>query len=63
MAFQVSEHAPTQETEEARPVTQHVVVHKLPFHQPQVGPLRHVLQETGDGGNSSEYDSYRDNRR
>jgi hypothetical protein len=63
MAFQTSEHTSTPNAEETRLVTQHLVTHKLPFHQPQIGPLRHILQETGEGGNSKEYDSYRDNRR
>jgi hypothetical protein len=63
MALQSSEQPATQDMEETRLVTQHLVAQKLPFRQPQVGPLRHVLQETGEGGNSKEYDSYRDNRK
>jgi hypothetical protein len=42
--------------------TQDVVVQKIPFHKPQIGPLRHILQETGEKGKSKEYDSYSDNR-
>ncbi len=52
-----------QQAQETTCPTQHVVVQKkLPFRQPQIGPLRHLLQATGQGGSSSQYDSYSDNR-
>ncbi len=63
MALQPSEQPSIQDTEETQPVTHNLVAQKLPFRQPQIGPLRHILQETGEGGNSSEYDSYRYNRK
>ena len=53
---------PTQNTEAATTPTQNVAVQKMPFHQPQIGPLRHILGETGQGGNATEYDSYSDHR-
>lgn len=51
-----------QDREVAQPPTQDKARQKMPFHQPQIGPLRHILQETGQGGKSSQYDSYNDNR-
>ncbi len=57
------EPTPIQNTEAAKPpVSQDRDVQKIPFHQPQLGPLRHILQETGEKGSSKEYDSYSDNR-
>ena len=52
----------TQNTEGAKPSTQNVAVQKMPFSKPQIGPLRHILRETGQKGKSKEYDSYSDNR-
>ncbi len=52
----------TQNTEVAEQPGQNVAIQKLPFHQPQIGPLRHILQETGEKGKSAEYDSYSENR-
>ena len=65
MSSQAFEQTSTQGTEETRPVMQHLnlVAQKLPFRQPQVGPLHHILQETGEGGSAAEYDSYKDNRK
>jgi hypothetical protein len=52
----------TQNAEAATPPTQNRVVQKVSFRQPRIGPLRHVLQVTGQSGKSKEYDSYSDNR-
>jgi hypothetical protein len=62
MSLQPGEPIPSQHTEEAKQSTQNVVVQRIPFHQPQIGPLRHILQETRQGGSSKEYDSYKHNR-
>ncbi len=51
-----------QQTEEANIPTQNVVQKKLPFRQPQIGPLHHISRVTGEKGSSKEYDSYNDNR-
>jgi hypothetical protein len=50
--------APQQSQETPFPTHDSVVQKKLPFHQPQIGPFRHLSQVTGQGGSSSEYDSY-----
>ncbi len=51
-----------QQTEEAKVLTPNVVQKKLPFRQPQIGPLHHISHVTGEKGSSKEYDSYNDNR-
>lgn len=62
MSSQAFESIITQNTPASEKSTQNGTIQKLPFHKPLVGPLRHILQETGQSGKSSEYDSYSDNR-
>lgn len=62
MSFQSDGRASTQHTEEAKLPTQNEVRQKIPFRQPQVGPLDHISRVTGEKGSSKEYDSYSDNR-
>ena len=59
---QAFEPAPTQNRSLSGQPAQGVAVQKIPFHRPQIGSLRHVLQETGEGGKSKEYDSYHSKR-
>jgi len=51
----------TQHTTEEESSTQNVEL-KIPFVLPQIGPLQHILQVTGEKGSSKEYDSFSDNR-
>ena len=62
MSSQAFESTITQDGPASEKFTQNETVQKFPFHQPLVGPLRHILQETGQSGKSNEYDSYSDNR-
>jgi hypothetical protein len=62
MSFPSGTPASTKPTEEVNIPTQNVVQKKLPYSPPQIGPLHHISQVTGEKGSSKEYDSYNDNR-
>ena len=62
MSSQPCEPLLTQNAQRASLFTQNVAVQKIPFHQPQIGPLCHIWRLTGEKGKSKEYDSYSDNR-
>ena len=62
MSSQPFESTITQNRPASEKLIQNRIIQRLPFHKPLLGPLLHILQETGQSGKSKEYDSYSDNR-